>query len=413
MKPPFNKLPPGAFDAAFQRPKSQATGLPMGVEQMAKDPAAAHLRGTGLKPGVETQAKQMLSLDQGPMPPMIVNGGRQFQAPAKPNAPLQDLGEQPVTVMPPTRPQGPAAPRLNPLSRGAAAGASSSLGTSITPPNSLSRGARPGFASGLGGPVKVGRSANDPMRIAETARRRGNIAPIMQMVTQQMQEDRADARMERGEQRADIRSNQARIDRMNEWTQSQAAATAQEGRQMMREDQRFDRDTQRRANESSVEWERRKLIMAEEKAARGDPTQVRVVPIPDTDYVIPYAGNQAMGTLRKSQPEAPLPPGMVPQSAMRDGVQYSIPEAAPAAEVKLPKIFQGKADLQGKPGRDYYYEPDPKTGKPSKVYIEDADGDGVPDNQQKVSAAPASSAKADVSTPAKPSRFMDLINAKR
>lgn len=106
MKLPFGQIPPGAFDSAFKRPTSQATGLPMGVEQMAKDPAAAHLRGTGLKPGVETQAKQALSLDQGPMPPMIVNGLARFTPPTAPEngrAGYTDAGATPMQFQTPAQ----------------------------------------------------------------------------------------------------------------------------------------------------------------------------------------------------------------------------------------------------------------------------------------------------------------------
>lgn len=108
MTLPFGQIPPGVFDAAFQRPKSQATGLPMGVEQMAKAPAAAHLRGTGLPAGVESQAKQALSLDNGPQQPTMVNGAMQFQAPAKPAA-----GPDP-TIMNQALAQQPAAAKAPP-----------------------------------------------------------------------------------------------------------------------------------------------------------------------------------------------------------------------------------------------------------------------------------------------------------
>lgn len=345
--------------------------------------------------GVEAKGRRLLTerLSQGPPSPemqnMVVNGGRPY-APRTPTMPAE-VGGQPAEILPPTRPQAAYAPRLNPLALGAPAGAASGLSVPIAPANSLSRGARPGAGSSLGGPVRVGRSANDPLRIAEQARRRGNIGPMMDLAKTQMQEDRADVRTERGEQRADARYDQQRRDRMDEWTQSQAAEAAREQRQNERQDQGFDKDTQRRANESSVEWERRRLIMAEEKAAQGDPNQVRTVPIPGTDYVVPYTGNRAMGTLPVAKPAPPLPAGMVPRSAQRDGVSYE--PGNPTPEVKLPKIYQGKPDALGKPTRDYYYEPDPKTGKPRKIYIEDKDGDGVPDNQQKGAAAPAAPAQ--------------------
>lgn len=63
-------------------PFANALGMTPGVEQLGK----AGIK-TGLPaPGVEGQAKQSLSLDNGPQRPTMVNGTLQFQAPAKPAA---------------------------------------------------------------------------------------------------------------------------------------------------------------------------------------------------------------------------------------------------------------------------------------------------------------------------------------
>lgn len=130
--------------------------------------------------------------------------------------------------------------------------------------------------------------------------------------------------------------------------------------------------------------------------------QVTTAAVPGTNYVIPFAGNKAMGTL-PVQKDVPAMTADDIAAARAMGGDVSIQQgdtqvrlpgmtATPQAEVKLPKIYQGKADLAGKLGRDYYYELDAKTGQPRKVYIEDANGDGVPDNAP--AAAPTGDPKA-------------------
>lgn len=65
----------------------------------------------------------------------------------------------------------------------------------------------------------------------------------------------------------------------------------------------------------------------------------------------------------------------------------------------LPKIYQGKPAPDGSPGRDYYYQVNPETGLPQKVYVEDTDGDGKLDR-------PAAGAN---KTEKKPSNFLSGI----
>lgn len=150
---------------------------------------------------------------------------------------------------------------------------------------------------------------------------------------------------------------------------------------------------------------------AEEQQAQRLAMRVTTKKIPGTDYVIPFSGTKAMGTLPVQKPEMQMTADDVAAARAMGGdvsiqqgnTQVRLPGMTQAqpGEVKLPKIFQGKDDNMGKPGRDYYYEPDAQTGRPRKVYIEDADGDGVPDNQQGAAVAAAAPKK---------SRFMDLIN---
>jgi len=130
----------------------------------------------------------------------------------------------------------------------------------------------------------------------------------------------------------------------------------------------------------------------EEQTAREQAMQVTTTQVPGTGYVIPFAGGRAMGTLPIERAAPQMTPDDIAAAramggnvTMRVGdAQVDLPgmkTASAPGEMKLPKIYQGKADLNGNPGRDYYYEPDAQ-GKPRKVYIQDANEDGVPDNQQ-------------------------------
>lgn len=97
------------------------------------------------------------------------------------------------------------------------------------------------------------------------------------------------------------------------------------------------------------------------------PPMISSAPIPGTDQMMPMIGGVPKGTpVAKTQPK-------------------------PAAEWQPPKMYDEtipeKRDAKGNvisaaTTRQYYYVQDPKTGKPRKEYALDANGDGVPDNQQ-------------------------------
>ena len=101
------------------------------------------------------------------------------------------------------------------------------------------------------------------------------------------------------------------------------------------------------------------------------------MPVPGTDYVMPYANGRPMGTLPMSRPQAPLPPGMVPVQAERGGVQYGMP----STKTDRPHIEMIKgADGSSVPHSVHVDQQGNVIMR--KVKIIDANGDGIDDRQQ-------------------------------
>lgn len=90
-------------------------------------------------------------------------------------------------------------------------------------------------------------------------------------------------------------------------------------------------------------------------------------PIPGTDQMMPMVMGQPKGTpVARSQPK--------PQAEWQAPKMY---------DETIPEVRDGQGNVKSPARtRQYYFVPDPKTGKPMKEYALDANGDGVPDNQQ-------------------------------
>lgn len=357
LKLPFNVIKPGAFNGAF--------------------------------PGVETQA-----ISKKPVTPMINKVASDRVASLGrngPAAPAPVPGPMAMTTAPAPE---PAAMRMSPapvnaLSRGAPAGMGSMLGSPITPPNSLSRGASPGAASGLGGPIPVGRSANDPMRIAETARRSGNPALIMSLAGQQ-QDRQFQREMFGAQQQASAARDATNFEQgLQMFGAQQEAMDRRDATNFQQQQQMFQMQSQQRADESALEFQRRQEA---ERADRELSMNVTTKAIPGTDYVIPFAGAKAMSTIPVTKPEAPIPEGLVAQGALRDGVQYGPAKAA--ADAKAPSFtYEKDPNGSGKIIGAVYPEQDPQTGK-WVLRRADLNGDGVVDPQEKLRAYEAAKAAA-------------------
>jgi len=147
--------------------------------------------------------------------------------------------------------------------------------------------------------------------------------------------------------------------------------------------------SEQRAGESALAYQRRLEEERAQREAEGDPTQVRAVPVPGTDYVIPYAGNKAMGTLQTKQAEAPLPAGLVPTGAMRGGVQYGPAETGQAGKAPA---FTYEKDPSGKITGAVYPVQDPQTGQ-WRLQRADINGDGVV-SPEEAAAVPVAAAAA-------------------
>lgn len=119
------------------------------------------------------------------------------------------------------------------------------------------------------------------------------------------------------------------------------------------------------------------------------PPPVDVARLPGTDYVAPiFNGKMKAQTLPMKQPDAPLPPGMVPTEANRGGITY---RPKPMDTAKIPEGIQYEKDDMGRIVGGVY----PAYNDQGKLVMRriDMDGNGV------VSPAELSAAQAAGQTP--------------
>ena len=97
------------------------------------------------------------------------------------------------------------------------------------------------------------------------------------------------------------------------------------------------------------------------------PPLVGSAPIPGTDQMQPMVKGEPKGApVNRTQPPKP-----------------AAWEAPKMYDETIPEVRDANGNVtQPARTRQYYFVPDPKTGKPRKEYALDADGDGVPDAQQ-------------------------------
>jgi hypothetical protein len=201
-----------------------------------------------------------------------------------------------------------------------------------------------------------------------------------QMTMQQMREA-ADAQ----------RFDQQQQNQMTMFEREQQAAQQRDATNFEQQQQMFQMQSQQRAGESALEFQRRQEMEAAQRAAEGDPTKVTTQRIEGTDYIIPFAGNKAMGTLPVMKADAPLPPGLVPTGAMRGGVQYGQAETAQTG--KAPSFTYEKEPSTGRITGAVYPVQDPQTGA-WRLQRADINGDGVISPAEAAAAGGAASAAA-------------------
>lgn len=363
MKLPFGQIPPGTFDAAF--PKSPTTGLP------------------AMHQGVETQARRM----QAP-PPMINTVASDTVAKLGMNGPApMTAAPPPASMMMSANPQRPAPP-----SGMGGPFPPSMMAAPMTPVNALSRGAPAGMGSMLGGPRPAGgRSANDPMRIAETARRQGDPRLIMglaqQQQGQQFQREMFGAQQNAMNQRDAVNFDQG----LQMFGAQQNAMNQRDAMNFQQKQHMFQLETARRAGESALEWQRRRDLEAERRAAQsivgGEQMKLDngfVPMVKRSDGTMSMAG----GFMPAKETAPPMTADDIAAARAMGGdvrmqmgdTQVSFPGQGPAAKSAKPNIsWQTSEDGMSKV--PYESVTDPKTGQTvlRRVKIVDENGDGIDD----------------------------------
>ena len=314
------------------------------------------------------------------LPPMTAPN----QMPARPPVPAGS--------MPQTMPTMAASPMpFNNGSRIAQAPQNRPYGELVGSTGSLAnRGVRP-----------IGRSANDPMRIAEQMRRRGDPSALLRFGMQQMGQDFA-----REQNAVNFEQSQAMFGQQQQAINQRDAANFEQGQIMFGEQQNAmnQRDERNFEQQQQLEAERRAAELAAQNEARNRQPNVSFQPIPGTDYGIPSADGRPMGTLPVNKPKStsyvpvagvpglmvPTGPGAgkLPPMQQTPNPGWSVTgqpktrmDPMGGATPKAPSGIQYTYDADGNVTGGFYPRFNPATGRfvISKL---DMDGDGVPDAQQ-------------------------------
>jgi hypothetical protein len=252
---------------------------------------------------------------------------------------------------------------------------------------------------------QIGRSANDPTRIAEQMRRRGDPRAIMQLGQMQMGQNFA-----RERDAVNFAQSQMMFGQQQQAMNERDARNFDQGLMMfgLQQQGMEARDAANFAQQQQLEAERRAAELAAQNEARNRQPNVSFQPIPGTDYGIPSADGRPMGTVPVNKPKstsyAPVQgvPGlMVPTGPGADKLppMQQVPNPGwsvtgqpktrmepvggekPPAMPKAPSGIQYTYDADGNVTGGFYPRFNPATGRfvISKL---DLDGDGVPDAQQ-------------------------------
>jgi hypothetical protein len=275
---------------------------------------------------------------------------------------------------------------------------------------------------------QIGRSANDPTRIAEQMRRRGDPRAIMQLGQMQMGQNFA-----RERDAVNFAQSQMMFGQQQQAMNERDARNFDQGLMMfgLQQQGMEARDAANFAQQQQLEAERRAAELAAQNEARNRQPNVSFQPIPGTDYGIPSADGRPMGTVPVNKPKstsyAPVQgvPGlMVPTGPGADKLppMQQVPNPGwsvtgqpktrmepvggekPPAMPKAPSGIQYTYDADGNVTGGFYPRFNPATGRfvISKL---DLDGDGVPDAQQGGAGAGAASS----STTRQPSGFLSFL----
>lgn len=380
--------------------------------------------------GVEKRAADKLQAqqNQGPMPPMIVNGAPRFQAPAVSAQDLAGYGQQPAAAAAPAAsatPAATAAPRIT--------GAEL---TSYGAPNNPLGGMNPALLSGRGGPMSysqkgVGTTSSEAYAVGRNSRR-----PTRDLERFARRDPRAAAALaEIGTRTSEGAANRDAATRASDvgfarelqlYGMKQGDAAAADQRDFQQSQTLFDKETARRAGESETDWNRRK---AEKQAERDANKGFTVQPVNPAD---PSQGNAVLrgdGSLFNLLPgQKPEPPALTAkdlegyaknfpdaeiEGKLPNGMTIRRRPAAPEKPNRLTPIPGAPSQIQGgapTPDRVFdpyageFYEAGKVPGRGS------AAAPAAPTPPAAPTAPPAGAQTPAGAAPAKKSRFMDLIN---
>ncbi len=374
MKLPFTKSAPFPASAFIPSPER----LKMGVEAQAKAAVPP------VNPALNTVASdRVAALGRSAAPPLAMSttpptpaAGPSMMMPAAP-ALRAPVAQSPLGGMAPRSPLG-GMTSSSPLGGMAP---SSPLGgmptTSIASRGGPMSYSQQGVGTNNPNAYAVGRDrAPVGMRMLERAARRRDPRAILALAGMEQQNAMQGQQMTMQQMReaADAqRFDQQQQNQMTMFELQQQAMQQRDATNFGQQQEMFRMQSEQRAGESALEFQRRQEAEAAQRAAEGDPTKVTTQRIEGTDYIIPFAGNKAMGTLPVMKADAPLPAGLVPTGAVRGGVQYGQAETAQTG--KAPS-FTYEKDPSGKITGAVYPVQDPKTGA-WRLQRADINGDGV------------------------------------
>jgi hypothetical protein len=364
------------IDSRFRRPASELMASSVAAVQNQRATIAGPPVPTApfSMQGVEKQAADALKMrqDQGPMQPMIVNGGMRFAAPAAPApAPLPAPSAPMMTAAAPApaRPMMMSAPRpsapVNPLGGMPTTSLSSRGG-----PMSYSQ---PGVGTNNPNAYAVGQNrAPVGMRMLERAARRRDPRAIMALASMEQQNAQQGQQMSMMQMReaADAqRFDQQQQNQMTMFELQQQAAQQRDATNFGQQKEIMQMQSQQRAGESALEFQRRQEAEAAQRAAQ---SIVSGEQLPMTGGSVPMVrradGTMSMagGFMPTPKVEAPLTPDEIAAARAMGGdvnirqgnTQIRLPGMAPANPTRLTPIPGSPSMIQGgAPTPDRVFDP--------------------------------------------------------
>lgn len=372
----------------YNRMQAAVTATQQQRATVAGPPSPMMTSGVDMSEGVEQRARNMREM-AGPQQPQMINGVQRYNAPAAAQAPAAAPAQP---MMPAAQPQQAAAPMMTAAPAQAQA-----------PVNPLG-GMDTRSLSARGGPMgysQQGVGTNNPnsfavgqkraplgMRLLERQARRRDPRAIGQLASMEQQSSQNAAQMGIAQMReaGDAqRFSQQQQQQMSMFQQQQAGMQQRDATGFDQQKQIMQMQAEQRANESAQEFQRRQTAEAAERAA-GNVVGAEAMQVPGGGFVpmVKRAdGSMAMagGFMPERKPDAPLPPGLVAQGAVRDGIQYG-----PADKQTKAPSFTYEKDPNGRITGAVYPVQDPKTGS-WKLQRADINGDGVVDAAEAAAAA--------------------------